>query len=227
MSWISDYLTSSIGKKQTMAISGLLLVLFLFVHLAGNLTVFAGPDATNGYAVRLRQYGPLLWVVRLGLLASFLVHVMAGLAVAAQNRQARLQEYRVYRPRRTTWYARWMLLSGVLLLAYVLFHLAHFTFGLIMPQYYALTDPMKQHDVYRMVVASFQNVGVSFLYMVAMFCLAMHLAHGVPSFFQTLGFNHPNYQALIESSGPVIAILLFVGYCSIPVAVLAGVLELT
>ena len=235
MSWLQHYIRSSIGKKQLMAITGIGLVGFLFAHLAGNLTIFAGRDAINSYAQSLVDLGPLLWVARGGLIFMVLLHIWAGITLAMHNRASRPVNYKRFKSNKSTFYGRLMIWSGVLLLVYIGYHLAHFTLGLVQPELHALVEQAnggvvvssfnERHDVYGMVVGGFQNAFIVALYVTAMLGLSMHVAHAIPSFFQTLGFSHPKYKDAIRVAGPAIAILMFIGYASIPLAVLFGVIK--
>ena len=222
MSWFSQYLRSSIGMKQLMAVTGLILLGFVIAHLLGNLLIFAGRDALNAYAVTLVETGPILWVFRLVLLGAVLLHIAASIRLVSMNRAARPVRYQVFRPRTTPYYARAMAWTGLVIAAFVIFHLLHFTFGAINPEYYALVDAQGRHDVYGMTVRGFQNVPIAGFYIVAVGLLTLHLAHGIPSLFQSLGLRHPKYTPTIETVGFWLAVLLFIGYASIPVAVLLG-----
>jgi succinate dehydrogenase cytochrome b subunit len=226
MGWVGRFIRSSIGAKFVLAVTGILLFLFVVAHLLGNLQVFAGPEKLNHYAQALRDLGPLLWVARLGLLALAIIHVAAALKVAKQNEAARPILYQKQASRQIRPQTRFMLTSGLVILGYALFHLAHFTWGKIYPGYFdsmeKLPDGSERHDVYAMLVLGFQVWWLSGLYLAAMFCLALHLAHGLSSVPQTFGWNHAKYQAPFRLLGPVVAALIFLGYSSIPVAVLAG-----
>jgi succinate dehydrogenase / fumarate reductase cytochrome b subunit len=226
MSWIKTYLRSSIGAKHIMAVTGIGLVLFVLQHMVANLQVFLGPDRLNAYAHGLQSLGGLLWVARAGLLAITVLHVWAALRLVTLNRQARPQRYAVFRPQRTPFYARVMPQTGLIVLAFIVYHLLHFTTGTIMPGAHALQDAQGRHDVYSMVVLGFQNPLVAVSYMVAMALLCMHLAHGASSIFQTLGASHPKYNGLFQKCGPVLAAVIFVGNVSMPAAVLAGFIKL-
>jgi succinate dehydrogenase / fumarate reductase, cytochrome b subunit len=225
MTWLLTYVRSSIGKKQVMAVTGALLLVFVVLHLAGNLLVFVGRDAMNSYAQRLRDLAPLLWTARAGLLVVFAVHVVAAVSLFVHNRRARRRRYQVFAPRRTTYFARTMALSGAVLLLFVVFHLLHFTFGTIQPDNFALVDQLGRHDVYGMVVRGFQNPLISATYLVALSLLATHLAHGFSSAFQTMGARHPKVHGFLDVAGPVVGIGLLAGYALIPLAALIGFLE--
>ena len=222
MSWFSRYIRSSIGMKQAMGITGLILLGYVVAHLIGNLQIFAGRYALNEYAVGLREFGPLLWLARAGLLAAVLIHIGAALRLVQINKAARPVRYQVFKPQTTPFYARTMTWTGLIVFAFVVYHLLHFTFGAVLHDYYALTDPQGRHDVHAMVVLGFQEIPVAVSYVVAVGLLCLHLAHGIPSLFQSLGLRHPKYTPLIITVGHWLAVLLFLGYTAIPVAVLAG-----
>lgn len=210
------------------ALSALGLMAFLVGHLAGNLLIFKGPEAINAYAAKLHDLGALLWVPRIGLLVLVGAHVAATLHLAAQNRAARPQEYAVDATLRATRSSRMMVLSGLTILAFVVYHLLHFTVGNLHGFYdadgaYRLADG--RQNVYKMMVVGF---GVWFnagFYLLALGLLCSHLSHGVSSVFQTLGVTTPRTRPLFTLAGWAFALLICGGFASIPVAVLAGVLK--
>lgn len=230
MGWVARFLRSSIGAKFVVAVTGILLFLWIVGHLLGNLQVFAGPEKLNHYAQSLRDLGPLLLIARLGLLALAVLHIAATMRVHRQNEAARPVPYEKQASRQIRPQTRFMVTSGLVVLGYALFHLAHFTWGKIYPEYWnaveKLPDGSERHDVYAMLVQGFQVWWVSLLYLVAMFFLAFHLAHGLSSVPQTFGWNHGKYQRLFRLLGPVVAALIFLGYASIPFAVIVGRLGL-
>ena len=217
---------SSIGKKFLMGISGLALVGFAVAHLAGNLTIFLGPDTINAYAEKLRHLGVLLWVARITLLGFAAVHVLMGIELARENRAARLKGYRRQKSIQTTLAAKTMALSGILILVYIVYHLLHFTFGVTHPQAAHLEDPLHRHDIYSMVVLGFQRVPVAVGYIAAMALLCLHLSHGIGSLFQSVGFNSERSRPVVERAGRLIALGLFIGYSAIPLSVLLGWLKM-
>jgi len=225
MSRFATLCQSSIGAKLAMAVTGILLFVFVVAHLLGNLLVFAGREATNAYAHGLREMGGLLWAARVGLVAVFLVHVASALRLWRLNRAARPEPYAVVSPVASSYAGRTIVMTGLLVLLYVVYHLLHFTLGVTNPEFLKLVDPKGRPDVYLMVVRGFSNVAISAVYLAAMVLLGLHLSHGVTSLFQTLGISHPSYDPLIKRLGPVSAILIFAGYASIPVAVVAGLLK--
>jgi succinate dehydrogenase / fumarate reductase cytochrome b subunit len=214
---------SSIGKKTVVAVTGIVLVLFVIGHMLGNLTVFFGPAAINSYAMHLRDLGPLLWLVRLVMLATVVLHIWFTMLLWKENLAAHPQKYAVFAPIETTVFARTMRLTGLFLLAFIVFHLAHFTLFLVNPGYAGYhTDlhGVEVHDVYRMVVVGFRNPFVSLFYIVSLALLAFHLSHGIGSLFQTLGVTDQKLRFYYETAAQVLAWILFVGYIAVPVSVL-------
>lgn len=217
---------TSIGSKTVMAITGLFLFLFVLAHMIGNLQVFAGPAKLNAYAKTLQDLGPLLWVMRIGLLSIFLAHLAAAFSIWRANRAARPVAYVSAKPQITTYAARTMVFSGLVVLAFVVYHLAHFTFGWVAPGYAHLTDSLGRHDVYSMVVLGFRVPAIAISYVVAQAVLATHLSHGLSSAFQTLGVTHPRLAFLKAGFGKAVAAIVFVGNVSMPLAALFGGLHL-
>ncbi len=216
---------TSIGKKVLMASSGLILVGFVIMHLLGNLTIFLGPDALNAYALKLRHFGALRGGARAVLLFAVIVHIVTSIQLTIENRRARPVGYRIQRTAETTLGAKTMALSGFVLLAYLVYHLLHFTFGVTHPYLAHLTDSLGRHDVYTLVVVSFQNLYLSLAYVVAMAILCLHLGHGIGSAPQTLGLNTESTIPVFQRLGRILAGLLFLGYSAIPLAVLSGFIQ--
>lgn len=224
------FLSSSIGRKWIVALTGLVLVGFVVGHLVGNLQVFLGPESLNRYGAFLQGLGELLWLIRFGLLAMIVLHIVFTIKLRMENRAAREERYAVTRYRATSAAARWMTLSGLMVLCFIIYHLLHFTVqvpavNLISPatNFEDLHDAKARHDVYRMMVQGFRVPVVSFFYVLAVGLLALHLNHGIMSMGQTLGLNTGKLRPLWEKGGPAFSWLVFLGYASIPVAVLAGV----
>ena len=218
-------LQSSIGAKIVMAATGVLLVLFIIAHLAGNLLVVAGPEATNAYAQGLKDLGVLLWLARAGLLAVLLVHVGSALRLWRLNRAARPEGYAVSASSAVTYAGRSIVLTGALVLAFAVYHLLHFTLFAVNPEFARLLDAQGRHDVYRMVVLGFGNAAVSGVYLASMVLLGLHLSHGVTSLFQSLGLSGSSGDSFIKRLGPWSGVLIALGFMSIPLAVLAGVVK--
>jgi succinate dehydrogenase / fumarate reductase cytochrome b subunit len=223
MNWLERTLNSTIGMKWTMSLTGIALFVFVLAHMLGNLQVYAGPERLNAYSAALQGMGPLLWLMRLGLLAVFAIHVASALRLTQLNRASRPTPNVVVTPQVSSYASRTMMMGGLILLGFILYHLAHFTLGLTHPEQFALHDDLGRHDVYAMVVLGFRQPLISLLYILAMIPLALHLSHGVSSVFQTLGINSPAYNRAIGAAGPVFAAIIFIGNVSIPLAVLAGV----
>jgi succinate dehydrogenase / fumarate reductase, cytochrome b subunit len=222
---------STIALKWTMAVTGIGLVLFLFGHLAGNLLVFLGPEDMNiyGYELRHMLHGSAIWVVRGGLLLFAVLHIVSAFKLSRRIRTARPQGYNRTEHRTSTAASRTMLISGVLLLVYSVYHLAHFTWGMAHSEYfegtYTLANGIVVHDVYKMVVQSFRQPLIVAVYIVAMIFTGFHLNHAIQSAMQTLGINHPRYTPMIRRGGPILALLLILGFCSVPVAIITGLVH--
>jgi len=220
---VAGFYRSSVGKKIIVAVSGIILILFVIGHLLGNLQIFIGPDWINGYSEHLRDLGPLLWLIRIFLLATVITHIYVTIQLAIENRRARPQAYIDKHYVKATFASRHMVMSGLIVLAFIVYHLAHFTvrvtdhrFGLLK------ADPLGHYDVYSMMVYGFQNCYVSGFYVLGLFLLALHLSHGSSSFFQSLGLNDKKLTPRLALAGRIFAWLIFIGYTSIPIAILLG-----
>lgn len=217
--------TSVIGKKIVMAVTGGILVLFVFAHMAGNLKIFSGPDEINAYSRFLREvgwpefgYGQLLWLVRIVLLVSVLLHIIAAYQLTMINRRARPVDYTTKKNVETSLGALTMRWSGVIVIVFVVFHLLHFTAGVIGFQ----PGQFEHLAVYQNVVAGFSLWYVALFYIVAMAALCLHLNHGIWSALQTLGWSNARNQRSLQILSKIIAIVVFLGFSSVPVAVMAG-----
>ena len=220
------FLRSTVGTKVLMALTGLALVGFLVAHLAGNLQMLApggkAPELMNAYAAQLKGLGPLLWIARIGLLGTFALHVALAIRLTALNKAARPVPYAYESTVQASWGSRTMILTGSVVILFVLFHLAHFTLGFTHPEHYALHDAQGRHDVYNMVVAGFQVPAVAVGYGLAMFVVGLHLSHGLGSLVRSLGLSNPRLRLLTQRLGVAVAILLAVGFALIPSAVQSG-----
>lgn len=211
---------------MVVAITGLILIGFVVGHLIGNLQIFLGPDWINSYAEHLRDLGPLLWAVRVFLLVTVVLHIYYTIRLAIENRAARPNRYAKKDHVKASFASRHMAMSGLIVLAFILYHLAHFTVRVADPRFALLkADPLNRYDVYSMMVYGFQNPIVSGFYILAMFLLTLHLTHGASSFFQSLGLNDKKMTARLAGLGRAFAWLIFLGYTSIPVAVLLGIVK--
>jgi succinate dehydrogenase / fumarate reductase cytochrome b subunit len=223
---------SSIGKKWIVALTGLVLVAYVLGHLAGNLQIFLPDNGShiNAYGAFLHSLGPLLWAIRAFLLACFIIHIVTTIQLAIENRRARPERYEGARYRKASWAGRSMVMSGLIVLCFVIFHILHFTTMTIDPRFATferqLPNGMERHDVYRMVVTGFQQPAASCFYILGMILLCMHLSHGFGSFVQTLGLNSSKLAPWLVNGGRVLAIIICLGYIAIPIAVMTGILHL-
>lgn len=219
------FVRSSIGKKWIVGISGALLILFLLAHLAGNLTIYIGQngEGINVYAQTLHTSQVFLWGARLGLLAVFLVHILTAISLAHQNRRARPQRYAVKAHVQSSVFVRTMILSGIVVLSFAIFHVLQFAAGL--NSHAHLTDAQGRHDVASMIILSFRSPLVSGFYLLSLGLLGMHLSHGISSLFQTFGLNGRKTAVCVKRFALVVAWALMAAFASIPVAALTGYLQ--
>ena len=201
-----------------MAVSGVVLLGFVIGHLAGNLQLYAGPEVINRYAETLHSLPGMVWPVRLVLLAAFLLHAWSSLQLFLKNRAARRVGYRMSKDVATTYAARTMVWSGPILLLFIAYHLAHLTLGVLPGHEFV------RLDVYNNVVRGFQTWWVSAIYIVANIALGVHLFHGIWSFFQSLGINHPKYNAYRKELAVTVAAAITLGNLSFPIAVMTGLI---
>jgi succinate dehydrogenase / fumarate reductase cytochrome b subunit len=247
--WIGPVWSSTVGAKFFVALTGLVAVAYVVGHLVGNLQLWLGPDAINSYAAFLKSKGPLLWAARLFLLAAFAVHIYLALRLYRRNRTARPVPYACERTVQASWASRHMVSTGLVLLAFVVFHVAHFTWGavvgatvaeptrvadpsdydgrLIVPpgtrvNYLDLRDDHNRPDVYAMVYYGFRNPLLAGLYVLAMVALFFHLSHGVSSLFQSLGLSNARLQPILSRLGLLVAVLVAAGNIALPLSVLFG-----
>ena len=209
---------ATIGKKAVMAVTGAILFLFVIGHLLGNLQIYMGREQIDAYGELLHSKPSLLWAIRSFLLVCLVAHVAATFELWRLNRKARPERYVKRANAGSTYASRTMLWSGPMLLAFIVYHLLHFTTGQVHPQFQYL-------KVYDNMVAGFRQVPASIAYIVAMCFLGMHLYHGIWSMFQSVGFSHPRYTLRIKASAAVLSTLIVGGNISIPLAVLAGIIS--
>jgi succinate dehydrogenase / fumarate reductase cytochrome b subunit len=223
VSTLTSLLSSSIGKKWLVALTGLMLVGFILGHMTGNLLIFAGKDAINEYGHFLHSigHGAGVWVARIMLLAAVLVHVVLTIQLTRGNRTARQQCYGVNHTQVASKSSRTMILSGLTILAFIIYHLLHFTarVGNDYNSYTTVLNGTQVHDVYRMVITGFSWAPASIFYIIAMILLCSHLSHGVASITQTLGLGTHRTRPLFQVIGKVFALVVLVGNCSIPLAI--------
>jgi succinate dehydrogenase / fumarate reductase cytochrome b subunit len=242
MSLLARLFRSSLGRKLIMALTGVVMVGFVIGHLAGNLQIFQSPDHINGYAAFLHQLGPLLWFFRIGLIASVALHIWAATSLTLENKRARGHEpYAVKGWLQASLASRAVRWTGYIVLAFLLYHLAHFTLGVAgsghfkanLPAY-AMTEDYRVAgflvvkagtevpDVHSMVIVGFQNPVVSLFYIGAVGLLSLHLLHGIDSLFQTIGWRSTPWAGFLRGIVRVFCALYFLGNLAIPGAVLIG-----
>lgn len=227
MSWLQKFWQSSIGGKVTMAITGVLLFVFLIGHLLGNLQLLLGREAINHYAEFLHSKPALVWTARIGLLVIFTAHVLTGIRLSLQNKAARPVPYAREDTVTASWASRSMLLTGLTTAAFLIYHLLHFTVGaLVHTGYFQLKEDGPNHmDVYAMVTQSFANPAIAIAYIAFMVLLFFHLSHGIQSFAQTLGFHHGRYTPLVKKLSFVCAALIAGGNICLVLACLTKVVQ--
>jgi succinate dehydrogenase / fumarate reductase, cytochrome b subunit len=221
-------LTSSIGRKILMAITGQAMVLFAVIHLLGNSSIFGWlPGGINSYAHHLHSLpAPIIISFRLGLLAFACIHIWYGIQLTLENRGGRPQQYAVKSTQKATFASENMIWTGVLLLAFILYHLLHFTFQVISPDTAALKHMVDGvPNVLGMVVSAFQNMFITLIYAGAMLILFLHLSHGIQSFFQSMGWCNDRVQPFITKAGTLAALALFLGYAAVPLTILLRILN--
>jgi len=207
MNWFTNTLGTSIGKKLMMAVTGLSFIGFLTLHLAGNLSIYGGPDSFNAYAEHLHALGPLLIIAEWILLTLAMVHVLTGTVLFLQNLAARPQRYRANkRAGGRTIGSATMPYTGILILLFVIFHLANFHF----------VD--KSHTtIFQIVSQAFADPVYVAIYVLSMVVVAFHISHGFWSLFQTLGLNHPKYMPTVMAAGTIISLILGIGFGFLPI----------
>jgi succinate dehydrogenase / fumarate reductase cytochrome b subunit len=210
--------SSTIGKKVVMAVTGIFMVAWILGHVSGNLLVFKGSEAMNAYAAFLHSLGGMLWGVRIALLVSVVLHATAAIQLTMAANAARPQAYVKKKAQTSTLASQLMRIGGLILLAYIVFHILHLTVGAVHPQF-------SEKDVYRNLVIGLKVPWVSAFYIVAMAALGMHLFHGVWSSARTLGIARPTPRPLERRIAVVLAVVVWAGFTLIPVAVLAGIVS--
>jgi len=238
---------SSIGRKIVMAVTGLVLLGFVTGHLIGNFHVFGEPEEINGYAHFLQGLGPLLWLVRLGLLACVGLHIWAAVVLTLENQQARPQEYQRKKWLQASLASQWMRTSGLVVLAFIIYHLLHFTIGVnngafVGDAFKAHHEYTMQHDfhlvgflmvakgtvvhdVHHMMVQGFLNPIVAVAYIVAVGLLSFHLWHGIESMFQTLGLKTSRWSAALKFLSRAYCVAYFAGNAFIVGAIFSGAVK--
>jgi succinate dehydrogenase / fumarate reductase, cytochrome b subunit len=211
--------TTSVGKKMVMAVTGVIWVAYLITHVLANLLVFQGPSKINAYSAFLHGTGGALWAARLVLIAALVFHVVAAIQLASRRHEARPVGYAAGRePHTSTFASRTIRWGGALILLFLLFHILHFTVGTVHSSFL-------EGDPYHNVAAGFRNPVVVVLYLIAMAVVGLHLYHGVWSSGRSLGMSPPSPRPLRRSLALVLALLVWLGFSIIPIAVYAGVIR--
>jgi len=226
--WALTLYRSTIGKKAIMAVTGLLLVGFVIAHMAGNLQVFIGPAKMNAYASFLKSLGEFLWLARIILLVALVLHVLMAWQLTQIKRKARPIDYTTREAQVSTVASRTMRWGGVLLLVFIVFHILHFTTGTVFPVAStpdAMYPAWSHTDVYGNIISAFRTPWVVAFYVVAMLFLMLHLFHGAWSSVRTLGLTKPSRHPLHRRVATLIAVVVWLGFSVIPVAVLLGVIR--
>ena len=214
-------LLSSVGLKALMAVTGLAMAGFLVAHTAGNLQIFSGREVYNSYAAFIHSLGGALWGLRLLLLGAVTVHILAAVKLTTGNVTAREGRYAIKHHAVTNYAARTMAVSGPILALFIIYHLAHLTFGITPGDY-----KHSATDAYANFVRGFQIPWVAYFYALANLALGLHLYHGLWSMFQTLGINHPSYNACLKAVAIIITLFVAGGNIFMPLAVLSGAVVL-
>ncbi len=225
--WPVEFYRSAVGKKWVMAVTGILLMGYVFFHMLGNLKVYLGAEDLNHYGEWLRDllvpFFPrtvTLWLLRIGLIAAFVFHIHAAYGLTRINRQARAAggyiSKRDYQAANAA--SRSMRYTGVVILLFLIFHLADLTWGTVNPDFV-------RGDVYRNLVASFERPAVSAIYIVANIALGLHLFHGGWSMFQSLGLNNPRWNSWRRGFAVGFAAIVTVGNLTFPIAALTGIIS--
>ncbi len=246
MSLVRNIFCSSLGKKYIMALTGLALLGFAGGHLVGNLQVFAHPDKINGYAHFLQGLGPMLWIVRLSLLAIVSLHLWAAIQLTLENRAARPQKYDVDHTIQASAASRYMIGSGLVIATFLVYHILHFTVGAVSADTFKTGATIGEytmahdfhlfgltivgagapvHDVHTMMVLGFQKAPVAIFYMIAVSLLSFHLWHGFESAFQSLGLRTSRWGSCLHAVTRLFVVAYLLGSLAIPGSILAGVVK--
>jgi succinate dehydrogenase / fumarate reductase, cytochrome b subunit len=218
LSWEVSFYRSTVGKKIIIAVTGVIGVGYVVLHMLGNLQAFEGPAKLNAYATFLKSNPVLLWAARSILLAAVILHIVTAYQLAWKCQKSRPIGYSRRRPIASTFASRTMRWSGPIIAVFIVYHLLHLTTGAVHPDF-------QPENVYRNVVIGFRVWPVSAFYIVAMLALGVHLYHGVWSMFQSVGANHPKYNGVIRRLATWITVAVVIGFISIPVAVLLNVIS--
>ena len=218
-----ESLHGPVGRKVVVAVTGLLMVLFVIAHMLGNMTIFTA--LINTYAEHLRRLPLLLWSYRAVMVAALLLHMILGIQLAVENLASKSGNYFITRHRSVTFAGETMIWSGLLLLVFIVYHLLHFTFRVTNPGISNLLDSLGRPDVGRMVILSFQQGAIAVVYLASMVLLYLHLSHGIQSLLQSVGLNGDESLPTVRRAGTVISFILLAGFVAVPLFVIFGVLR--
>jgi len=223
---------SSLGRKYVMAATGGVMFLFVIGHLVGNLQVFIGPDQINAYGHFLQSNLEIIWPARIVLLGCVALHIWAASRLTQENLAARPVNYAVWEPTAASYASRTMVWSGVIVAVFIIYHLLHYTvmvqadkIGLTGREFQSLLDGQQRHDIYKMMILGFSNLWVSLFYMAGVGLLCLHLSHGASAMWQSLGWKKNSYSPVLDGLARWGSLAIFLGYVSIPLAVLLKVIQ--
>ena len=217
---------TSVGKKMLMAVSGVIAFGYLLGHMLGNLQIFVGQERLNDYAEFLHSLGWFLWVIRAFLLVFFAIHIWKGIQLKLENWASRPQRYVRNNTIQASLASRTMIWTGLAVFSFVVYHILHFTVRITNPQYQAMVDIESRPDVYSMVIHGFQNPLITIVYIISVGLVCYHLTHAFASMFQTVGWNNPKFQPTLDKLAWFFAVILFLGFISGPIAIIAGYIQL-
>lgn len=217
---------SSVGRKIIMAVTGTMLIAFVCVHLLGNSSLFLGSAAINAYAQKLHSLGPVVWIFRLVMLGVFVVHIIFAIQLTLENRAATPDKNVQVKRLKTGFAAETMIISGLVMVAFVIYHLLHFTVRVTNPDIYVpIPGGHGMVDVFVMVTQGFQQILPALVYVIGMIFLFLHVSHGGQSMFQTYGLNNDRTLPVIINLSKLVGVVLLVGYASIPLLIFLGIVR--
>jgi succinate dehydrogenase / fumarate reductase, cytochrome b subunit len=214
MNWVTQALSTSVGKKQLMAVTGLLFLMFLTTHLLGNLSVYGGPASFVAYAEHLHALGKLLLIAEVGMAVALLIHVCTAIFLFLENRNARPVKYAVDKSggNGRTFSSQTMPYTGLLILLFLAVHMTTFSHHIV---------DQSSRNIFQIATDVFSHKIYLFIYLISMVIVAFHVRHGLWSAFQTVGANHPKYMPFIQKLSIVFAVVVGIGFFSLPLVILA------
>lgn len=224
MKRLLSFVLSPIGSKIIVSLSGALIIIFLIGHALGNLLIFNSQSSLNTYAHWLQNH-PFLWVFRLSMITLFSLHIFLVLRLTYLTKFARPIGYHVNKDIQLGVSKKTMLFSGLVIFFFLVFHLAHLTFGWLPTSSLVIVDSLKMIDVYHNIVRGFQEPWIALIYIVSIILIGLHLHHALKNIFQTLGFHHENLHAVIGIISPILILAMVIAFISIPISILFGFLS--